>query len=314
MLVLQVLTYTSLIVFVVAILQRALRIANAPVHLRWELYPVPHEKGRAHYGGSKAEEVDWWTKEHKKDHFNELKEMLSEIILLKGVKEHNKSLWVGSWPFHIALYLLMANMALLVIAGIMTLSGTEVSKEAGGLASILWWKIDIIAWAGSIIGVLGSVRLLASRIIDKGLATYSTASHYFNIILIGGIFLTLLLWLINDPMMIPNLIGYYKSVVTFSAIENIPTIGMWHIVLSLIFLLYLPFTHMTHFFTKYFIYHKIRWEDTPNVSGSAMQGEITKMLNQKVTWAAPHIGSDGSKTWLAIAMDSPQKEEEKKDE
>ncbi len=33
-----------------------------PIHLRWELYPVPHEAGKAEYGGGYLEETSWWSK------------------------------------------------------------------------------------------------------------------------------------------------------------------------------------------------------------------------------------------------------------
>ena len=49
-------------VFAVGCGAKALRYLRMPMHVRWELYPVAHEKGRAHYGGSYFEEVDWWTK------------------------------------------------------------------------------------------------------------------------------------------------------------------------------------------------------------------------------------------------------------
>ena len=32
------------------------------MHVRWELYPVPHEAQKAHYGGSYLEESEWWKK------------------------------------------------------------------------------------------------------------------------------------------------------------------------------------------------------------------------------------------------------------
>ena len=50
----QILIYFSALFFIVAVVVRALHYARTPVHLRWELYPVAHEKGRAHYGGLRA--------------------------------------------------------------------------------------------------------------------------------------------------------------------------------------------------------------------------------------------------------------------
>ena len=61
MIILQVLSYAALLIFIAASLSRIIKVAKMPVHLRWELYPVPHERGRAHYGGSRLEENEWWT-------------------------------------------------------------------------------------------------------------------------------------------------------------------------------------------------------------------------------------------------------------
>ena len=44
-----------------------------------------------------------------------------------------------------------------------------------------------------------------------------------------------------------------------------------HMILAAAFLIYIPFTHMTHFVGKYFTYHKVRWEDHPNIRGSKLE-------------------------------------------
>jgi hypothetical protein len=61
---------------------------------------------------------------------------------------------------------------------------------------------------------------------------------------------------------------------------------------------------MTHAFVKYFTYHDIRWEDTPNLPGGKLQPKIEKLENQPVTWAAEHIGADGRKNWGELATQS----------
>lgn len=314
MTVLHILTYLSLLIFIVVLLSRVIRIATAPVHLRWELYPVPHEKGRAHYGGSRLEEVDWWTKKQHKDHMGELKVMVPEILFLKAVFEHNKELWYGTFPFHFGLYLLIGNMALLALAAIMGISGAPVYAEATGISYIVYFAIQILTWSGSIIGTIGSIRLFFARVIEQKLRLFSTPSHYFNIILIGAIYISLLLWMITDPLCIETLTGYYAALFTFSGpLPELPAIAYLHIYTVLLFIAYLPFTHMTHFITKYFTYHSVRWEDAANTPENKMQDKIMSYLNQPVTWAAPHIGADGTKTWLAIAS-SPVPSPEKKND
>ncbi|TAL69321.1 MAG: hypothetical protein EPN82_07200 [Bacteroidetes bacterium] len=315
-------TYLSVLIFLAVVIYKFVKIATAPVHLRWELYPVPHEKGRASYGGSILEEVDWWTKKKEKDHLGELKVMIPEILLLKGVWEHNKELWLGSFPFHFALYLFIGNIALFIIAILIQITGIspfvfEPKSFWDSFWSIYRTVIDVLIWFGSILGILGAIRLLFSRIVNRNLAKYSTASHYFNILLIGVIYFTALWWRIVDTNMVINLMGFYLGLLTFSKdiAMNIPVIipkiGYSHIIISLFFIIYLPFTHMTHFFAKYFTYHSVRWEDTPNAPGSKIAERVSEQLNQKVTWAAPHIGADGNKNWIAIASSAPAKEEKK---
>ena len=118
MLIIQYVTCIAVVVAIVAMAVKALKYATAPEHMRWELYPVPHEKGRADYGGSYFEELDWWTKPRQVDRLNELKEMASEILLLKGVFHHNKRVWRWSLPFHLGMYLCVGWLFLLLLGGI----------------------------------------------------------------------------------------------------------------------------------------------------------------------------------------------------
>jgi len=87
------------LVFAVACAWRVFRYATAPVHVRWDLYPVAHEPRRDH-GGSYFEEKDWWTKPRKKSLWGEVAFMFEEIVFLKGVWANNRKLWYGSLPFH----------------------------------------------------------------------------------------------------------------------------------------------------------------------------------------------------------------------
>jgi hypothetical protein len=74
-----------------------------------------------------------------------------------------------------------------------------------------------------------------------------------------------------------------------------------HITIGMLFLIYLPFTYMMHFATKYFMYHEVRWNDEPIRDNPAMTEEVQALLGQTVTWAAPHLGADGKKNWVDIA-------------
>jgi nitrate reductase gamma subunit len=68
-----------------------------------------------------------------------------------------------------------------------------------------------------------------------------------------------------------------------------------------VLLAYIPMTHMSHFVGKFFAYHSIRWNDEPNLKGGPQEAAIVANLMQKVTWAAPHIQSNGEKNWVEVA-------------
>lgn len=205
-----ILTYLIVILFLFFIIRYGYKIASAPIHLRWELYPVPHEKGRAEYGGSILEEVDWWTKPKEKDKFGELKVMLPEIFLLKAIWEHNRPLWLGSFAFHWGLYLLIANMFLLILLSMLDFLGFKISAEQGGIATFLYYIVFWLAVIGSVIGIIGGIRLFMQRIVDVNLRLYSTASHYFNILLISAMYISLLWWALSDNNFTINALGFYK--------------------------------------------------------------------------------------------------------
>ncbi|MCX6007895.1 MAG: nitrate reductase gamma subunit, partial [Chloroflexi bacterium] len=74
---LQLIIYASLIIFAIALTWRAIRYARMPVHLRWELYPVAHEKGRP-YGGSYLEDLGWWHRPRRINPFGEFNTFMGE--------------------------------------------------------------------------------------------------------------------------------------------------------------------------------------------------------------------------------------------
>lgn len=301
--------YLSLAVFIVAIVARAVRIAKTPVHLRWELYPVPHEGGRAKHGGSRLEEVDWWTKTLKPDHMRELMVMIPEILLLKGVWDHNRPLWFGSWTLHFGLYLLIGFLGLEAIAALFMINGVAFDADIPLLIATL---ISMIAWAGAIIGAIGTIVMFSKRAFDKKFKMYNTGSHFFNIIHIGVINFSLIVWLVTDKSFIANHMSLFGSLFTLSAPPALGIAAWVHIIASLLFFIYLPFTHMTHFFTKYFTYHDVRWEDEPNKPGSKLEKKVVEAVSQPVTWAAPHIQADGKKNWVdlvGLTGSEPEKEE-----
>ncbi len=305
--VLHALVYLSVLIFVVACFARGLKIARTPMHLRWELQPVPHERP----GKSMFEQVDWWEHSRDKNHFGELGIMIPEILLLKGVWEHNRGLWFPSWALHFGLYLLIGNMALILLLTILLLAGIA---QSGMVVNVMVGLIRTLSFIGGGLGVIGAVLMFFKRAFDKDMSKYATPSHYFNIILLGAIFASTVLWAFADHGYISRVTGLYAGVLTASPIPAFTTTGYLNVAVVLLFFIYLPFTHMTHFFTKYFTYHTIRWEDQPNTKGSKVEQNIVKNVTQPVSWASEHIGADGKKTWVDLAAGTGEvKQDEKKE-
>jgi len=77
------------------------------------------------------------------------------------------------------------------------------------------------------------------------------------------------------------------------------------VALSSSLIAYIPLTHMSHFVGKYFAYHSIRWNDTPNLAGGPQEAKIGRLLSYNVSWSAEHIRGSGKKTWADLAMENP---------
>ncbi len=295
-----ILFYLSVLVFLILIVHKAYKISKAPIHLRWELYPLPGEGKRSSYGGSKLEDYEWWTRKHKKSLFAEFKAMFSEIVFLKAVREHNPKLWFGSFPFHFALYLYTFFFcAVLLLVAFKLSYGSDIR--------FIVVILKAVAFLCGILGTAGSLILLLKRSFNKNLSMYSTSSHYFNIFIIGLLFLTFLVWTVNSQNIIISYSVALSSILTFST-AAVSFTGILHFLIVILLLSYIPFTHMTHFFTKYFTYHKVRWDDKNYNSDSKQGKKLSEYLKMPVTWSAPHIAPDGETTWIAVASGSKKED------
>ena len=309
-------SYLSAAVFLAAIVCRAVKIARLPIHLRWELYPVAHEKGRASYGGSYLEEPDWWTKPRRSSLAGELKVMIPEIVLLAGVWEHNRKHWFRSFPFHFGLYLLAGLIVLLFVGGIATAAGASVSAAAGPLGKALYHLTYVVGYAGLGLGLVGALALLARRTLEPDYAEYSKKADYFNLAFFA---VTLVVALAAHAVADPHFAGlraYFARLVTFdfssadAGLESGAGLMAVEIVLASVLLAYVPLTHMSHFFTKWFMYHDIRWSDEPNLVGGKIERQVTENLQYPVSWSAPHIRGDGKKTWVDVATSGVEENDE----
>jgi nitrate reductase gamma subunit len=294
--ILLIVPYGAIVVFLIGLIYRGIKIAKMPVHLRWELAPVPHEKGKGSYGGSYLEEFEWWTKKREKSLISEAWYMFQEIIFLKGVWEHNRSLWIFSFPFHFGGFYLLAGMVgLSVLNAILQIANIHISG--------INYLIAFLAVVGYILGCIGALGLLYRRVSDSEIKSFTTFATIFNLLFLFVIFASgayAMSKVGNYPVLMTE---YVKSLLTADTTMLLPRSFSLHVLLASLFLIYLPFTYMMHFVAKYFTYHEVRWNDEPMEAGCAMEKEVEQLLGQKVTWDAPHIKGKGTKTWVDVATE-----------
>lgn len=299
--VLQLVTYISIVIAAVAVIAKVLRYALAPEHFRWELYPVPHEKGRADYGGSFLEELDWWSKPRESDLFNELKEMAEEVLLLKGVFHHNKKVWTFSLPFHFGMYLCIGWMMLLLLGGILQQFSVAVSADAAAFGAIVHYTTAVCGYAGLLLTGLGAIGLFYWRLSDSNQRGYNSPAEYINLLAVTLVVAVALISQLTIDPSFAHMRGYVQSLVTFSAFTS-P--GFWfsfEVVLVSLLIMYIPLTRMSHFVAKYFLYHAVRWNDEPNRRGSAIEKSLLRLLDENVTWSASHIQT--GKPWKEVVKE-----------
>ncbi|MFH1844368.1 MAG: hypothetical protein ABIF77_14300 [bacterium] len=305
MTVVNLLVWAGILLFFIGALSKIIRFARMPMHLRWELYPVPKEKAKASYGGSFLEEANWWTKEIHESKLTELKAMSEEILLLKGVHEANRPMWYWSWPLHFGLYLLVATIGLLLVGAIVEIvTGTALAAGAP-----FWLFVHhltkVVCWAGLILAAVGSLGLLSMRLTSPKLTGFTSPFSILNL---------LFMFLLFGIGICSRLNGDADAALLRAAVAGILTLKApaaalsWQMMAELIgfafFVAYLPVTFMSHMYMKFFTYHMVRWDDHPRRPGEPTDERLLEYLTWNVGWSASHVTKNGKhKTWADVVMD-----------
>ena len=299
------LAYAAVIAFVAVAALRIVGYLKKPQHLRWELYPVAHETPeRSEYGGSYLEKVDWWKDKYHSSIVGALKGFLVEALLLKATWEHNPSLWVRTYPFHIGLYLLLGGMGLTVLSAIGTLAGCENFVVFCTFITVL---CNILGFGGVLFGAVG---LIQRRLCDKGLRKYTTNEHFFNLALFAVYALLGLVMCLAYSAWDFALMGnaFIYGMLTFTVMETMTPLYVLYLLTGFFMFFWVPYSFLGHLFMKYFTWHDIRWGDEPYVNNPKLQQQLANNLNLPVSWRAPHVQGDGVKTWAEVATSDPEKD------
>jgi nitrate reductase gamma subunit len=296
---LYVVVYASFLVFAIACITRAIRYSSFPLHLRWELYPVPHEPPeRVAHGGSYFETSNWWTEKRKYNLGGELGVMIPEMLFLKGLWEFNRRLWRVSFLFHFGLYLLIATIAMVFAAAVLSLGSFT------GVAMVVVAVYRGTAALGTLLALAGAAGLLVRRISDKELRNYTNPADIFNLLFFLTTLLVLTAGYVTRPEWL-NVQEIARGLLTWDTSVTIPPVFGVGLLLAAALVAYIPLTHMSHFIAKYFTYHNIRWDDAPNMKGSTIEAKIAQQLTYRPTWNASHLAADGKKNWVDIATTNP---------
>jgi nitrate reductase gamma subunit len=276
-----IVTFCVITIFLILMMYRIVYYSRQRVHLRWELAPVPRDKGKTRYGGSYLEDYEWWRKPRRQTRIAPVIFMVQEIFTLKSVWGNNRSLWPFSMSLHFGIYfIILALIFYFIIALLMIM---EISASA---LDVFYGITTVVVTAGCILGIIGSLGLVLKRSFDTNLRNFSSFSSYFRLILLLAVFTSggVSMLLPGDYALEMSL--YTRGIITLDKNISVSIASSVHILISFLFIIYLPFTNMVHFITKHFTYYGVRWNDTSLDDGLAEK--LNGLIAQKANWSAGH--------------------------
>ena len=195
--------------------------------------------------------------------------MAQEILLLHSVRKNFRELWLWSWLLHWGLYLYIA--AALLMAASWLLSSAMLSRPAITHAV---WLVYPPVWQPGLFFLLTTLLRLRP---------YTTRAAKFNLLFLAVFFVT-------GGLSLAGIARQFAQGLNFAAlISDASPVLRLHLMLLAFFLVYFPFTHMTHAYMKFFTWHGVRWDDVPAAHVSSTNTVLAGSLGRHVTWSAPHI-------------------------
>lgn len=166
----------------------------------------------------------------------QIRYMVTEIFTFETVYRFNRPLWIGTYALHMA-------MGWFVLFALFYILGWATSMP-----------VKLFLW----VMVGAAVYILWLRLSDRNLKALSSGEEYFNLlflILTAAAFL----FAASVPGMSPR--DYLRSIVRMQPGARF-LVGAYlpALLLGGLFLIYLPWSKMIHYVSKYFTYHRINWE------------------------------------------------------
>lgn len=266
---------------------KAWQFARMPLHGRMDLYPIPKEKGHEH-GGSYYEEVEWWNKPRHVSHMTELIDMMKEILFIKKLFQNQRKFWWFSYALHLGIYFLFAWTVLLLAGGITELSGVPVTAGGSWWPVLVYYLSALCGYLGFILATFGAVTLILRRVSDNVLKKYTTPQEYFNLLLLLAALVTGIAAWGGDFTF--TTAGNFAKQALSGSVAPAPVVIVHLLILSLMFV-YIPLSKMSHYVGKFFTFHKVLWENDPNLPGSEVEAKVKAAMGYKAqnSWSASHI-------------------------
>jgi len=287
---------------------RSIKYALMPVHLRWELYPVPHEQGHK-YGGSYLQEPEWWTKPRQRHLLRDIVYIVKDYLTFHQYFRLNRGYWTVLYSWHVGFYLIVLFHGLVAIGALAMIGGADIAAGTGnGAVTFFYYLTIVVGVAGFALGCLGSIGVFIRRRLDRDLRAFASIKNYFSYVFYFAVFASGLATFGLDPNF-GLYREFYHAVFTLGTGVNVDAALVIHAVLFASFLFYMPSTQAMHYTTKFFAYFAVRWNDAPNLRGGKTEKKLQELLGQTVTWSAPHL--QAGKNWVEIAT-SPAEPEVKK--
>lgn len=294
--ILTLICWVALIAFLGLSVKKFMEYGKLPQHGRQDLYPIPLESDeKMHYGGSYMEEDKWYEKERHHNLKGEIVDMLVEMLFIKKLFVNQNNFWWLSYSLHLGMYVAIAWSVLMLF-------GAFLPEGFLYTAAVLLGTVCGIA--AGVLMTVGCIGLLCKRLFVKEFKNYTTPQEYFNLIALMAVSVSgLLVWLGDMKFEFGRNIA--RAMFTFSPIADVTPMLTVFIVLLAFISVYIPLTKLSHYVGKYYTFHKVIWDNEPNLPGSKVEANILASQAKPkdpnaLKWGAPH--------WNETA---PAKEEQK---